>query len=106
MQLRAAKPNAYLINVGRGELVDQSALAAALREGRLGGAVVDVVSPEPLPPDSELWEVPNLWITPHLSADTYDGWQRGIDLFCSNLRLFLDGHPERMGNIVDVEAHL
>ena len=47
-----------------------------------------------------------LWITPHVSGDTPEGWQRGIDLFCANLRLFLDGHPQRMGNIVDLSAHL
>jgi phosphoglycerate dehydrogenase-like enzyme len=100
------KRGAFLVNVARGEVVDQSALVAALESGILAGATLDVTTPEPLPADSPLWSIPNLWITPHVSGDTPEGWQRGIDLFCANLRLFLDGHPQRMGNIVDLSAHL
>ena len=105
-ELRAMKPSAVLVNVGRGGLVDQDALVAALRDGRLGGAVLDVTAPEPLPPDSPLWDAPNFVITPHLSGDTPEGWERGIELFCANLRLYLDGRPERMGNLIDITAHL
>ncbi len=105
-ELAAMKPSAVLVNVARGGLVDHDALIAALQEGRLRGAVLDVTTPEPLPPESPLWGLPNVIVTPHVSGDTQEGWQRGIDLFCANLRLYLDGHPERMGNLVDIRAHL
>ena len=98
--LRRMKKGAFLVNVARGEVVDQAALIAALEAGTLGGAILDVTTPEPLPSDSPLWRAPNLLITPHVSGDTPEGWQRGIDLFCGNLQLYLDGRPEKMGNIV------
>ena len=65
----AMKPGAGLVNFGRGPVVDVAALAERLRAGRLGGAVLDVHDPEPLPPDSPLWDVPNLILTPHVSSD-------------------------------------
>jgi phosphoglycerate dehydrogenase-like enzyme len=105
-ELRAMKPSAVLVNIARGGLVDQDALAAALQAGRLGGAVLDVTTPEPLPPESELWDAANVVITPHVSGDTAEGWERGIEFFCANLRLYLGGQPERMGNLVDLAAHL
>jgi phosphoglycerate dehydrogenase-like enzyme len=105
-ELRVMKRGAFLINLARGEVIDQEALIRAMRDGHIAGAVLDVATPEPLPAESPLWDVPNLWITPHTSGDTDEGWQRGMDLFCSNLRLFLDGQPERMGNIIDLSAHL
>ena len=67
--LSALKPTARLINVGRGSTLDQDALCAALRDGRLAGAALDVMRPEPLPADSPLWDVPNLIISPHMSGD-------------------------------------
>jgi phosphoglycerate dehydrogenase-like enzyme len=103
-ELRAMKRGALLVNVARGELIDHDALARALRDGRLGGAVLDVTDPEPLPAESPLWDAPNAWITPHVAGDTEKGWQRSIDLFCGNLRLYLEGMPERMDNLVDL-AH-
>jgi phosphoglycerate dehydrogenase-like enzyme len=103
---RTIKKGAFLVNMARGEVVDQSALLNALNEGILAGASLDVTTPEPLPAENPLWNAANIWITPHVSGDTREGWQRGIDLFCANLRLFLDGRPERMGNIVDLSAHL
>jgi len=63
-----------------------------------------VTDPEPLPAESPLWDAPNVVVTPHLSGDTEEGWQRGIDLFCANLRLYLAETPERMGNLVDLRA--
>ena len=106
VEVEAMKTGAFLVNVARGGLIDQAALAAALRSGKVGGAVLDVASPEPLPPESELWDAPNLWLTPHISGDTQQGWQQGIDFFCANLRHYVAGHPERMGNLVDMRAHL
>jgi phosphoglycerate dehydrogenase-like enzyme len=104
--LAAMRPGAFLVNVSRGGLVDQAALAESLAAGRLAGAVLDVTEPEPLPPGDPLWNAPNLWITPHVSGDTPEGWRRCIDLFCANLDLFLDGEEARMGNVVDLDAHL
>jgi phosphoglycerate dehydrogenase-like enzyme len=93
------RPTARLINVGRGSTLDQGALCAALRDGRLAGAALDVMTPEPLPADSPLWEVPNLIISPHMSGD-HAGWQRDIaELFTSNLERFLQGEP--LLNVVD-----
>jgi phosphoglycerate dehydrogenase-like enzyme len=95
----ALKPTARLINVGRGSTLDQDALSNALREGRLAGAALDVMTTEPLPADSSLWDVPNLIISPHMSGD-HTGWQRDIvDLFTRNLVRFQRGEP--LLNVVD-----
>jgi len=83
------KPDACLINVGRGALVDEAALAAALREKRIGGAALDVFPKEPLPGDSPLWDVPNLLITPHTAALTEKLWERHYTLFSENLGRYL-----------------
>jgi phosphoglycerate dehydrogenase-like enzyme len=87
------KPDACLINVGRGPLVDESALAAALREKKIGGAALDVFPREPLAPESPLWDLPNLLITPHTAALTDKIWERHYALFSENLRRFLAGQP-------------
>jgi phosphoglycerate dehydrogenase-like enzyme len=97
--LRALRPAARLINVGRAWSLDQDALVGALRDGRLAGAALDVVTPEPLPADDPLWDTPNLIISPHMSGD-HHGWQADIArLFDSNLELWLRGEPLR--NVVD-----
>jgi phosphoglycerate dehydrogenase-like enzyme len=67
----------------------------ALRSGRLAGAALDVTSPEPLPADSPLWDMPNVLITPHSMSTAYDENQRLVDLFCDNLRRYLAGEPLR-----------
>jgi phosphoglycerate dehydrogenase-like enzyme len=101
------KRNAILVNIARGPIVDENALLAALRGGRLRAAILDVVGTEPLPRDSELWDAPHLLITPHISGgDTSEGWQRAIDLFCANLVLYLDGLKDKMTNVVDLRDHL
>jgi phosphoglycerate dehydrogenase-like enzyme len=102
--LAAAKPGILLVNVARGGLVDHDALLDALDSGRVAGAALDVTDPEPLPADSPLWDRPNVLITPHISGDTAEGWQRGIDLFCTNLRLYLSGSERLMANQVDLTA--
>ncbi len=97
--IAALKPTARLVNLGRGSTLDQDALCAALRAGRLGGAALDVMRPEPLPADSPLWDVPNLLISPHMSGD-HAGWQRdAADLFLRNLERFMRGEP--LLNVVD-----
>jgi phosphoglycerate dehydrogenase-like enzyme len=87
------KPGACLINVGRGPLVDESALAAALRDKKIGGAALDIFPKEPLAADSPLWDLPNLLITPHTAALTDKLWERHYTLFSENLRRYLAGLP-------------
>ena len=85
---------AGVANVGRGGLIEQDALLDALQSGHLGGAVLDVFDPEPIPPGHRLWTAPNLIITPHVSADdpaTYN--TRSLEIFFDNLRAFHDGKP-------------
>jgi phosphoglycerate dehydrogenase-like enzyme len=105
-ELGAMKRTAVLVNVARGGLVDEDALARALREGGLRAAMLDVTSTEPLPPESGLWTTPNLFVTPHVSGNTPESWRWEVEFFCSNLRLYLEGSPERMGNLVDYSAVL
>jgi phosphoglycerate dehydrogenase-like enzyme len=93
------KPSAYLINVGRGALVDEGALAEALRSQGIAGAALDVFEKEPLPADSELWDVPNLLITPHSAGLTERLWERHYALIKGNLRRYLAG--ERLLQVVD-----
>ena len=90
-RLALMKRGACLINVGRGPLVDETALAAALREKRIGGAALDVFPKEPLAEDSPLWDLPNLLITPHTAALTDKLWERHYALFSENLRRYLGG---------------
>jgi phosphoglycerate dehydrogenase-like enzyme len=92
-RLALMKLGACLINVGRGPLVDEVALAAALREKKIGGAALDVFPKEPLAADSPLWDVPNLLITPHTAALTDKLWERHYTLFSENLRRYLAGRP-------------
>lgn len=101
-QLALMKPSAYLYNVGRGPLIDQDALIAALREGQLAGAGLDVTDPEPLPANSPLWEMPNVIITGHNAAATPLLWERGIVLLKENVARFLKG--EELKNVVDTKA--
>ena len=99
--IAALKPGAVLINIARGQLLDEDALLAALRSGHLAGAALDVFRDEPLPPTSPFWDEPNVIINAH-SASTSNGEdERIVDIFCDNLRHYLAGHPERMRNILD-----
>ena len=92
-RLAAMKPTAFLINVGRGAQVDEVALADALRNQRIAGAALDVFEKEPLPPDSPLWDLENLLITPHTGGLTEKLWHRHYELFSQNLRRYLAGQP-------------
>ncbi|MGE5618595.1 MAG: D-2-hydroxyacid dehydrogenase [Sphingomonadaceae bacterium] len=98
-ELHAMKPSAYLINVARGGIVDEAALARALREGWIAGAAVDVFEQEPLPEDSEIWDLPNLIVTPHIAGATLPYLDRATEIFEENLRRYLAGEP--MLNLLD-----
>jgi phosphoglycerate dehydrogenase-like enzyme len=100
--LAHAKPGSWLINVARGRLIDERALLRALRDGPLGGAVLDTFREEPLPPDSPLYSVPNLIVTPHTSWSSSGVLDRSIQLFCENLGRFARGEP--LHNLVDPDA--
>ncbi len=99
--LRAMKPTAFLINIARGEVVDESALLEILREGGIAGAALDTFVEEPLPSDHPFWRMENVIITPHLGGfnDAYVG--QALPQFETNLRLFLDGARQRMINVVE-----
>ena len=90
------------MNVARGKLVDDEALIEALREGRLGGAALDVFSDEPLDPASPYWDLPNVIVTPHTSGAMEDYWTPLVALFSENLRRFEKGEP--LLNVVDKDA--
>jgi phosphoglycerate dehydrogenase-like enzyme len=99
-QLALMKPSAILVNVARGSLVDQAALVAALEKRRIGGAALDVTSPEPLPPENPLWSLDNVFITPHTSGISERIWQRETELLIDNLERWFRGEPLR--NRVDL----
>jgi len=96
---RKMKPTSYFINVSRGGLVDQEALVRALKEKWIRGAGLDVVTPEPLPPENPLWDCPNLVITPHNSGNAPIRQVRLMALVAENVRRFSNGLP--LLNVVD-----
>lgn len=101
-ELAVMKPSALFINISRAPLVDEPALIRALREGRLAGAALDVVSSEPLSPESPLWELPNVIISPHSASTVTQENARITALFCDNLRRYLAGEP--LLNVLDTKA--
>jgi phosphoglycerate dehydrogenase-like enzyme len=92
-RLNKMKPEGYLINVGRGPLIDEAALLHALRTRRIAGAALDVFVEEPLPAESPLWSLDNLLITPHTAAVTERLWDRHYELIAENLCRIVDGRP-------------
>ena len=96
-ELRATKPTAWLINIGRGPVVDETALVRALTEKRIAGAILDVFDTEPLPPDHPLWTLPNVIITPHVAGPSVA--QEIAPVFNDNLRRYLAGR--RLRHVVD-----
>ncbi|MGH6769593.1 MAG: D-2-hydroxyacid dehydrogenase [Xanthobacteraceae bacterium] len=98
--LGAMKPSGVLINIARGGVVDEDALIAALRAGKIRGAGLDVFRSEPLPKDSALWDMPNVFVTSHIGgmSDTYG--EQVMPLLVGNLQAFVDGKQEKMRFIV------
>ena len=101
-RIQAMKPGAFIYNVGRGDSIDQDALIEALKRGHLGGAGLDVTTPEPLPANSPLWEMSNVMITAHTSGLSPHRWDRGTDLLIENIHRFRRDEP--LINVVDKRA--
>ncbi len=98
-ELRAMRSDAILINIARGDVVDQAALVDALRAGTIAGAGLDVATPEPLPPEDPLWELPNVILTPHISGYLRGYFPGVLAIFADNLARFVAGTP--LHNVVD-----
>lgn len=96
------QPHAVVVNVGRGELVDEAALASALRDRAIRGAALDVFHTEPLPPHSPFWALPNVLVMPHVSAATHGFWRRQVALVVENFRRYDAREP--LLNLVDKKA--
>lgn len=102
-ELAAMKPSAWLINIARGDMIDEDALVSALENGGIAGAFLDPTDPEPLPADHRLWRAPNCLITMHLSGRSQTKmFQRAAKLFLENLSAFRSGKP--MTNVADLQA--
>ncbi len=101
-ELARLRPTAWIINISRGAIIDEAALAAALAANQIGGAALDVTETEPLPPDSPLWDLPNAIITPHVSWRSPELDRRSLDLFFDNLRRYRAGEPLR--NVVPYDV--
>ena len=93
------KSTAYLVNVTRGGIIDEQALIKALKNGEIAGAGLDVAEIEPVPPDSPLWDAPNLLITPHRAGASQHRPRKTFEFFCENLQRYLQG--ETLRNVVD-----
>ncbi len=97
----AMKPGCAFVNIARGQVVDEAALIDNLRSGRIGFAALDVAAQEPLPPESPLWDLPNVLISPHSASTVYAENARITEIFCENLRHYLAGERDRMRNVLD-----
>ncbi|MBI2907145.1 MAG: D-2-hydroxyacid dehydrogenase [Chloroflexi bacterium] len=101
-ELRAMKPSAYIINVSRGPIIDQSVLVRALKEGWIAGAGLDVFEREPLPAESELWGMPNVILSPHMAGSTDMRDRHVTQVFANNLKRYVSGQP--LVNVVTKEG--
>ena len=101
--LAAMQPTAWLINIARGDMIDQQALVAALESGGIAGAFLDPTDPEPLPPGHPLWTAPNCMISMHMSGRSQTRmFQRAAALILDNLHAYVAGKPMR--NVADLDA--
>lgn len=101
-EIARMKPTAILINVGRGPVIDESALIQALSQNRIRGAALDVFNQEPLPEDHAFWSLENLLLSPHCADQTSDWLEQSMDFFITNFQRFISGRP--LLNIVDKHA--
>ena len=98
-EFKVMKRTAYVINVGRGPQIDEAALVEALKQGEIAGAGLDVFEQEPLPADSELWDMENVLISPHVSGDLIDNRERAARFFADNLSRYIEGGS--LQNVID-----
>lgn len=98
-EIGAMKPGAYLVNIGRGQVIDEAALAEALKGGKIGGAGLDVFEHEPLQAESPLWDLENAILTPHISGSNRAYMEKACELFAENIRRFVTHRP--LLNLVD-----
>lgn len=101
-ELKAMKKTAYIINIGRGKIIKEEELIRALKEKMIAGAGLDVFEEEPLHSNSELWKMKNVVITPHAAGNTIRYWDRTTEIFCENLKRFINNQP--MINVIDKKA--
>jgi phosphoglycerate dehydrogenase-like enzyme len=99
--IAAMRPGAAFVNIARGQIVDEKALIAALRSGHVGFAALDVAEVEPLPPESPLWDLPNVLISPHSASTPASENAQIVSMFLHNLHCWLDGRVEGMRNVLD-----
>ncbi len=98
-EISAMRPSAYIVNIGRGEVIDEKALIDALKAGKIGGAGLDVFEKEPLPKESPIWDIESVILTPHMSGANRGYMDKACALFADNLRRFSAGQP--LLNVVD-----
>jgi len=101
-EFQRMKPSAYVINIARGKIIDEAAMIKALKEKRIAGAGLDVFEKEPLPADSELWEMSNVIITTHTAGVAPETGERTFGIFCENLQRFVKREP--LINVVNKRA--
>jgi phosphoglycerate dehydrogenase-like enzyme len=99
----ALKPGVVLVNISRGQLVDEDALLDKLRDGTIRFAGLDVFRREPLPPDSPFWDLPNVLVNPHSASTSHHENGRIVALFLHNLACFMEGRVDAMRNVLDIE---
>ena len=97
--LDVLKPGAVVVNIARGQIIDETTLIDHLQSGRIAFAGLDVFSVEPLPHDSPLWDMPNVLISPHSSANADSENGRIMDIFVHNLRCYVEGRHDDMKNV-------
>jgi phosphoglycerate dehydrogenase-like enzyme len=99
----AMKPGVVFVNIARGRVIDEAALLDGLKSGRIGYAALDVATTEPLPPESPFWDMPNVLISPHSASTVVGENAKIVEIFCWNLRCWLDGRLSEMRNVLDRE---
>jgi phosphoglycerate dehydrogenase-like enzyme len=99
--IAALKPGAILVNIARGQVVDEQAMIDALRTGHIAFAALDVFAVEPLPPSSPLWDMPNVLVSPHSASTATSENGKITDIFCRNLKCFIEGRASEMTNLFD-----
>lgn len=101
--IAAMRPGVALVNIGRGTVIDEAALIDGLRSGHIGYAALDVTLVEPLPPESVLWDMPNVLISPHSASTVSTENASIVDIFLHNLRCWREGRPHAMRNLLDMQ---